>query len=134
MSRVPDGLSKVERLASALDQALCTGVPIAQWTGAAAITLQEAYAVQALGMAQRCRRGDRKIGLKLAFTNRKAMAHLGVDAPVYGVLSAAIQVPDGGQSNYACFMRVTSHKTFMCNKMCNCLFSVVLTKRPALNA
>lgn len=97
MSRVPDGLSKVERLASALDQALCTGVPIAQWTGAAAITLQEAYAVQALGMAQRCRRGDRKIGLKLAFTNRKAMAHLGVDAPVYGVLFAAMQVPDGGQ-------------------------------------
>ena len=48
-------------------------------------------------MAQRCRRGDRKIGLKLAFTNRKAMAHLGVDAAVYGVLSAAMQGPDGGQ-------------------------------------
>lgn len=97
MSRVPDGLSKVERLASALDQALCTGVPIAQWSGAAAITLQQAYSVQALGMAQRCRRGDREVGLKLAFTNRKMMAQLGVDAPAYGVLYAAMQVPNGGQ-------------------------------------
>jgi hypothetical protein len=31
-------------------------------------------------------------------------------------------------------MRVASHKTFMCNKLCNCLFSVVLTKCPALDA
>jgi len=31
-------------------------------------------------------------------------------------------------------MRVTSHKTLMCNKLCNCLFSDVLAKRPALDA
>jgi hypothetical protein len=31
-------------------------------------------------------------------------------------------------------MRVTSHKTFMCNKLCNCLFSDILAKRPALDA
>ena len=31
-------------------------------------------------------------------------------------------------------MRVTSHKTLMCNKLCNCLFSDVLVKRPALDA
>ena len=31
-------------------------------------------------------------------------------------------------------MGVASHKTLMCNKLCNCLFSDVLTKRPALDA
>ena len=31
-------------------------------------------------------------------------------------------------------MRVASHKTLMCNKLCNCLFSDVLAKRPALDA
>jgi len=31
-------------------------------------------------------------------------------------------------------MRVTRHKTLMCNKLCNCLFSELLAKRPALDA
>ena len=31
-------------------------------------------------------------------------------------------------------MRVAGDKTLMCNKLCNCLFSDVLTKRPALDA
>ena len=31
-------------------------------------------------------------------------------------------------------MGVASHKTLMCNKLCNCLFSDVLAKRPALDA
>jgi len=31
-------------------------------------------------------------------------------------------------------MWVASHKTLMCNKLCNCLFSDVLAKRPALDA
>ena len=31
-------------------------------------------------------------------------------------------------------MRFTSHKNLLCNKLCNCLFSVVLTKRPAQDA
>jgi hypothetical protein len=29
-------------------------------------------------------------------------------------------------------MRVASHKTLMCNKLCNLVFSVVLVKRPAV--
>ena len=31
-------------------------------------------------------------------------------------------------------MRVSSHKSLMCNNLCNCLFSVVSTKCPALDA
>jgi hypothetical protein len=30
-------------------------------------------------------------------------------------------------------MRSASHKTLMCNKLCNCLFSDVLARRPALD-
>jgi hypothetical protein len=30
-------------------------------------------------------------------------------------------------------MRSASHKTMMCNKLCNCLFSDVLARRPALD-
>jgi hypothetical protein len=30
--------------------------------------------------------------------------------------------------NYACFMRVKSHKTLMCNKLCNCLFSELFSE------
>ena len=31
-------------------------------------------------------------------------------------------------------MRVTSHKTFMCNKLCNWVFCLFLLKCPALDA
>ena len=55
-----------------------------------------AYAVQEALLARRLDRGERLVGLKMGLTSRAKMAQVGVDEVIWGRLTDAMRVPDGG--------------------------------------
>ena len=96
----------LENLAQALDRAARDGVAIAQPTGAQQLSLAQGHQVQARLTALRCARGETVTGLKLAFTNRKTMARVGVAAPVSASLCSGMQIPAGGSVSMAGHLRL----------------------------
>jgi 2-oxo-3-hexenedioate decarboxylase len=57
--------------------------------------LDTGYAVQAALIGLRTARGERVVGRKMGLTSRAKMEQMGVHAPIHGVLTDAMQVPDG---------------------------------------
>lgn len=60
------------------------------------LTVDDAYAIQRLGIEQRCRRGARIVGMKIGLTSRAIQQALGVNEPDFGHLLSTMRVPDGG--------------------------------------
>lgn len=60
------------------------------------ITLEDAYVVQAGSLKRRYDRGERRIGIKMGFTSRAKMAQMGIDEMIWGRLTDAMLVEDGG--------------------------------------
>lgn len=96
---------RISRMARDLDVALRDAVPIAQVPDTEHFTLAQAYAVQRQLSHFRLGRGESKTGLKLAFTNRKTMARLGVERPVSGSLFSGMKVEAGGMFSLAGHIR-----------------------------
>ncbi len=90
--------AKVNELAKALDDAQRSATAIAQLSArrAAAMSLADAYRVQAAAVARRVRRGERRSGVKMGFTSRAKAAQMGVSDLIYGRLTDAMLVADGG--------------------------------------
>ncbi len=59
------------------------------------ITLDDAYAIQALVTADRTERGERRIGWKLGYTSIVMREQMGIDQPNFGPLTDAMLVGDG---------------------------------------
>jgi 2-oxo-3-hexenedioate decarboxylase len=83
-------------LARTLDEAASAGRAIPQL--AAGLSLQDAYRVQARSVGLRHARGERRAGYKLGFTSRAKMAQMGLDEVIWGRLTDAMVVADGGQA------------------------------------
>jgi 2-oxo-3-hexenedioate decarboxylase len=96
----------LEDLAQALDRAAREGIAIAQPTGEQQLSLAQGHRVQARLTDLRCARGETITGLKLAFTNRKTMARVGVSAPVSASLCSGMQIPAGGSVAMAGHLRL----------------------------
>jgi 2-oxo-3-hexenedioate decarboxylase len=92
MSKVMD----LTALATQLDQATLRHEAAAQLTGQVALDLATAYRVQAEGICLREQRGERRVGLKLGFTSRAKMLQMGVDHLIWGELTDAMQIEEGG--------------------------------------
>jgi 2-oxo-3-hexenedioate decarboxylase len=60
--------------------------------------LGDAYQVQARSIARRHARGERRIGYKLGFTSRAKMAQMGLGEVIWGRLTDAMVVADGGEA------------------------------------
>ncbi len=88
--------SLLHALAARLDEAARTATPIAQLSAEVTLTLEEAYAVQALSLALRAARGEPRIGMKMGFTSRAKMVQMGVDAMIWGRLTRAMALEEGG--------------------------------------
>jgi 2-oxo-3-hexenedioate decarboxylase len=88
------GDGDLDAIASTLDQAARQARPTEQLGGD--LTLAEAYEVQARSVALRRRRGERRAGYKLGFTSRAKMAQMGVGEVIWGRLTDAMVVEDGG--------------------------------------
>jgi 2-oxo-3-hexenedioate decarboxylase len=63
--------------------------------------LATAYRIQQAGIRLRQQRGERVVGLKLGFTSRAKMIQMGVDALIWGELTDAMQLSDGGRLDLA---------------------------------
>ncbi|VVJ18427.1 4-oxalocrotonate decarboxylase (EC [Amycolatopsis camponoti] len=88
--------STLSRYASALDEAVTSRLAIAQLSRTAALTLDDAYRVQALGSELRAARGDRLVGVKLGFTSKAKARQMGVSDVIFGRLHARGENADGG--------------------------------------
>jgi 2-oxo-3-hexenedioate decarboxylase len=95
-------MSTTEELAERLDDAarLATATPQL----CEPISVDEAYAVQTLSMARRYARGERRIGMKMGMTSRAKMAQMGLEDMIWGRLTDAMLVEDGGRIDFAAFV------------------------------
>ncbi|MBP2227926.1 2-oxo-3-hexenedioate decarboxylase [Azospirillum agricola] len=93
MNGIVTGLGELARIA---DDAARLAHAIPQFTDGMALTVDDAYAVQALSLARRAARGERRVGMKMGLTSRAKMAQVGVDEMIWGRLTDAMQVEEGG--------------------------------------
>lgn len=80
--------------AAALDQAARSRIAIPQFP--AGMDLDCAYAVQRALIDLRLARGERRIGMKMGFTSHAKMIQMGVSDMIWGRLTDAMCVEDGG--------------------------------------
>lgn len=87
----------VPALAARLDEAARAATPVAQLTvNAPELDAATGYEIQRELIDRRVRRGERLVGLKLGLTSRAKMAQVGVSEVIWGRLTDAMRVPDGG--------------------------------------
>ena len=60
------------------------------------LSLSQAYSVQARSLNLRYGRGERRAGLKMGFTSRAKMTQMGVDTMIWGRLTDAMRLEEGG--------------------------------------
>ncbi|WP_198046037.1 2-keto-4-pentenoate hydratase [Novosphingobium aquimarinum] len=61
------------------------------------LDLQEAYRVQAASIARRYQRGEVPTGIKMGFTSRAKQVQMGLSDMIWGRLTDAMRVEDGGE-------------------------------------
>ncbi|MFE9954036.1 2-keto-4-pentenoate hydratase [Micromonospora sp. NPDC005299] len=111
----PDIAGIAEKLGAAADQA--TAIPqLAAETG---LDVDAAYAVQAALLKRRLDRGERLVGLKMGLTSKAKMAQVGVDEVIWGRLTDAMRVADGGTVDVADFIhpRVEPEVAFLLDRL-----------------
>lgn len=103
-------------LARLLDEAARHGKAIAQLQES--LTLDQAYEVQALALALRTERGEKVSGLKMGFTSRAKMAQMGIDTMIFGRITDAMAVEEGGTTPHARYVhpRVEPEIAFLLNR------------------
>lgn len=91
----------IQGMAKTLDAAARSAQAIVQFSATTAFTVEQAYQVQRVSMQRRYDDGERMIGLKLGFTSRAKMVQMGVDNLIWGWLTDAMLVDDGGETEMA---------------------------------
>ncbi|MEV0732799.1 fumarylacetoacetate hydrolase family protein [Polymorphospora sp. NPDC050346] len=89
-------MTDLATIAERLDNAARTATAIPQLAADAGIDVDTAYAVQEALVAHRLARGETLVGLKMGLTSRAKMAQVGVDEVIWGRLTDAMRVDDGG--------------------------------------
>ncbi|MDD3446890.1 MAG: fumarylacetoacetate hydrolase family protein [Zavarzinia sp.] len=89
-------MTSLDELAVIVDDAARNATAIPQLSLTQAITVDEAYAVQTLSMARRRARGEHRVGVKMGLTSRTKMIQVGVDEVIWGRLTDAMRVDEGG--------------------------------------
>jgi len=95
MTGSPNQTSLAE-LAERADEAARSATAIAQFTDTVDLGVADAYATQALSVSRRLQRGEQMAGIKMGLTSRAKMVQVGVDEVIWGRLTDAMRVADGG--------------------------------------
>lgn len=66
--------------------------------------LEDAYAVQAASLSRRYARGETRVGIKMGFTSLAKMEQMGISEVIWGRLTDAMQLADGGTVPFARFV------------------------------
>ena len=83
-------------LAEFVDTAAKMATEIPQLTDTMELGIDDAYAVQAMSVSRRLARGERRVGMKMGLTSRAKMAQVGVSEVIWGRLTDAMRVEEGG--------------------------------------
>ena len=90
-------MSKLAEFARILDEAARTATAVPQLTEQHPdLTVEDAYAIQALSMGLRYGRGETRVGVKMGLTSRAKMQQVGVSEVVWGRLTSAMRLTEGG--------------------------------------
>ena len=110
--------STLATLARSLDVAAMHATGIQQISASVEITLAEAYEVQRLAIAERLKRGEKRIGLKMGFTSRAKMVQMGLSDLIWGRLTDGMLVEEGAQISLARYVhpRVEPEIAFLMKK------------------
>ena len=86
----------VDKWVAILDESAASREPIGPITDLEpGFSVEDGYAVQASLIAKRCGRGERVVGAKLGLTSKAKQQAMGIDTPIFGVLTDAMQLrPD----------------------------------------
>lgn len=105
-------------LADTVFQAQRGANAIAQLSENQKFSLPDAYRVQAKSIELRLADGEHRVGMKMGFTSRAKMIQMGVDDMIWGRLTNAMLIEDGGEislDNYV-HPRVEPEIAFLLNK------------------
>ena len=94
-------MNRFEEIAVLLDDAAAHAKPVAQFDPRGELPLPHAYAVQKASIARRLARGERRTGVKMGFTSRAKMVQMGLQDVIWGRLTDAMQVEEGGNVSFA---------------------------------
>jgi 2-oxo-3-hexenedioate decarboxylase len=83
-------------LAARIDDAAHSARTLSKLTREVELSLDDAYRVQRASMARREARGDALCGMKMGLTSKAKMVQMGVHEPIYGHLTSAMRLDDGG--------------------------------------
>ena len=111
-------MSRILECARLLDDAARNARAVPQIDPEGRLPLAEAYAIQAASIELRIGRGERRVGVKMGFTSRAKMAQMGIDDVIWGRLTDAMQVEEGGAVARARFVhpRVEPELAFVLKK------------------
>ena len=109
---------QLKNIAHTLDQAAFNAKSIQQISKTQAISLKEAYDIQKLSLENRYTRGEKLIGYKLGFTSKAKMEQMGVHDIIWGRLTDAMHVNNGGKLTRVNFIhpRVEPEIAFLLRK------------------
>ena len=95
-------MTSLAALASIVDAAACTATAIPQLTETVPdLAVEDAYAVQAVSVGRRRARGERRAGYKMGLTSRAKMQQVGVSDIIWGRLTDAMRLIEGGELSRA---------------------------------
>jgi 2-oxo-3-hexenedioate decarboxylase len=108
----------IEALAERLDTAAMSALAIPQLSNDLEVQLDDAYRIQAASIGRRLKRGDRRVGMKMGFTSRAKMLQMGVSDMIWGRLTLAMMIEDGGSISLSHFIhpRVEPEVAFLMRK------------------
>lgn len=89
-------MTDLKKLAKAVDEAAHGATAIAQLTHAHKLDVEQAYEIQALSLKRRLARGEKLVGVKMGLTSRAKMAQVGVNEVIWGRLTDAMRLEEGG--------------------------------------
>lgn len=115
-------MTELADIAEIVDSAAKNATAIAQLSeNGHQLSLDQAYAVQALSMQRRYQRGEKQVGVKLGFTSRAKMIQMGVDDVIWGRLTDAMLLEDGGSLDLSGYVhpRIEPEIAFLLKKPLN---------------
>jgi 2-oxo-3-hexenedioate decarboxylase len=109
-------MADIKTLAERVDDAARNATEIPQL--AEPISLEDAYAIQKQSIGRRVARGERQVGIKMGFTSRAKMVQMGVHDMIWGRLTDAMIVEDGGTTRCVdTCIRASSRKSLSCSRI-----------------
>ncbi|KXU29433.1 4-oxalocrotonate decarboxylase [Sphingobium sp. 22B] len=109
-------MTDIAASAERIDEAARTATAVAQFEEG--FSEADAYRIQAASIERRLSRGERRIGMKMGFTSRAKMVQMGVHDMIWGRLTDAMLVEEGGSLDLSRYVhpRVEPEIAFLIGK------------------